>query len=203
MQPDALSLTSVQLRAAGNGDREALESLLSRYLPRVRRIVAARVGRHWRELALAEDLVQETLLDAYRAVEGGEIVSEAAFCSWLARCVQNRALDELRRGRAEKRGGGAVQRFTDLETSCLSASVFDGGTATPSECLSAQETEERLERLLAGLDARYREVLSLRCYCGMSHREIAEAMELPSENTANALFLRARKALQRQWESGA
>ena len=68
---------------------------------------------------------------------------------------------------------------------------------------AAQETEERLERLLAGLDARYREVLSLRCYCGMSHREIAEAMELPSENTANALFLRARKALQRQWESGA
>ncbi len=147
--------------------------------------------------------MQETLLDAYRAVEGGEIVSEAAFCSWLARCVQNRAHDELRRGRAEKRGGGTVQRFTDLERSCLSLSVLDAGSVTPSECLSTRETEERLERLLAGLDARYREVLCLRCYCGMSHREIAEAMALPSENTANALFLRARKALRHLWEGGA
>ena len=30
----------------------------------------------------------------------------------------------------------------------------------------------------------------------MSYREIAERLELPSENTANVLFLRARKKLE-------
>ena len=42
----------------------------------------------------------------------------------------------------------------------------------------------------------YREVISLRAYCGMSYREIAESMGLPSENTANVVFLRARSELR-------
>ncbi len=60
----------------------------------------------------------------------------------------------------------------------------------------ANETEEQLEAALRGLGSRYREVISLRVYCGMSYREIAAAMELPSENTANVLFIRARTELR-------
>ncbi len=44
----------------------------------------------------------------------------------------------------------------------------------------------------------YREVICLRAYCGMSYREIAKAMGLPSENTANVLFLRARAELRKR-----
>jgi DNA-directed RNA polymerase specialized sigma24 family protein len=47
------------------------------------------------------------------------------------------------------------------------------------------------------LSPRYREVIALRVHGEMSYREIAAAMDLPSDNTANALFLRARQKLTR------
>jgi len=46
------------LRSARSGDREALDSLFKRYLPRVRQIVAIRTGQRLRELEDLEDLVQ-------------------------------------------------------------------------------------------------------------------------------------------------
>ena len=190
--------TVVQVRAAQDGDRDAMDQLFRRYLPRVSRIVAARMGRGWRELNLDEDIVQETFLDAFTALRDGKITDEAAFCSWLARCVQNNVQDELRRGRADKRGGGDVRRFADLATTWLAESMLEGDGATPSQFATARETEERLEQVLLTIDPRYREVICLRAYCRMPYKEIAASMGLPSENTANVLFQRARAELQKR-----
>ena len=57
MTAEDFSLTTAQVRVAQDGDRAALEDLFRRYLPRVARIVAARMGRGWRELGLDVDLV--------------------------------------------------------------------------------------------------------------------------------------------------
>lgn len=197
MTAEDFSLTALQVRAAQAGDREAMEELFSRYLPRVARIVGARMGCDWRELALADDLVQETFLDAYTALQAGKILDEAGFCAWLSRCIQTNLQDQLRRGRAEKRGRGKVARFADLAESWLSESMLVDGGATPSQHAGAGETEERLERALLDLHPRYREVICLRAYCGMTYAEIAERMGLSGDNAANVLFLRARKGLQR------
>ena len=196
MTAEDFSLTSAQVRAAQDGDREALEELFRRYLPRVTRIVAARMGRGWRELGLDDDIVQETFLDAFAALSSGKIQDEAAFCAWLARCAENNIRDQVRHGRSDKRGGGAVHRFADLGESCLGESMLGGDDPTPSQHATANETEAALEQALLGLDPRYREVICLRAYCGMSYREIAETMGIPSENTANALFFRARAELR-------
>lgn len=195
---DDLSLTTAEIRAARGGDRTAIDNLLSRYMPRVQRIVAARMGRGWRELALAEDLVQETILEAFTALSEGQIRDDGSFCSWIARCAQNRVLSELRHGRARKRGAGGVARFADLGESFLATTVFADGSPSASQHASCEETETLIERELAEIDPRYREVICLRAYCGMSHAAVAKEMGLPSENTANALFLRARKALEQR-----
>jgi RNA polymerase sigma factor (sigma-70 family) len=195
---DDFSLTRIQVRAAQEGDEAAMEELFRRYLPRVTRIVAARLGRGWRELALEDDVVQETFLDAFTALRDSRIADEAAFCSWIARCVENNIQDQLRRGQAERRGGGKVDRFADFAESYLSESMLDGGHATPSQYATARETEARLERSLYRIDPRYREVICLRVYCGMQFADIATAMGLRNENTANVMFLRAREELQRR-----
>lgn len=198
MAKEDFSLTAAQVRAAQEGDKEAVEQLFERYLPRVSRIVAARMGHSWREVGLDDDIVQETFVDALAAIRKGQIQNEAAFCSWLARAVQNNLADEARRGRADKRGGDQVARFADLSRSFLSESMVEGDGDTPSQHATARETEAKLEAVLLTIDPRYREVICLRAYCQMPYSEIAESMGLPSENTANVLFLRARAELQKR-----
>ena len=50
------------LERARAGDRQALETLTARYLPRLRRWASGRLPRWARDLADTEDLVQETVL---------------------------------------------------------------------------------------------------------------------------------------------
>jgi len=190
-----LELTQRELRSARDGDRDALESLFARYLPRVRGMVAARMGRSLRQFVEVEDIVQETLRDAVLGIDRIDQGSEGLFVHWLARCVENNVRDVLRRGLAAKRGGGRELPLGSLDQS-LSESVFAGRDFTASQIVRGQELEERVEAGLLLLGERYREVISLRLRGGLSFREIAEVMELPSENTANVLFLRARSRLR-------
>ena len=66
-----------------------------------------------------------------------------------------------------------------------------------SKAARDHEDEERVEAAMLQLSPRHREVIALRVHGEMSHREIAAAMDLPSDNTAHALFLRARHKLTR------
>lgn len=63
----ALVATTQLLRLAKEGDRAALESLMARYLPRLRAWASGRLPMRARSLLDTADLVQETLL---RTVEG-------------------------------------------------------------------------------------------------------------------------------------
>ena len=194
---DDLSLTTQQVRAAQDGDGLALNELLRRYLPRVRRIVASRMGKPRSEFVDHDDVVQETFTDVITSIQTFEPRSEGAFCNWLASCVVNNIRDLARRGNAIKRGRGEVQNFADLGETYLTDSLFEGREPTPSAVARKSETEEALERAMLSLSDRYREAINLRVYCQMSYREMAEVMGLPSENTANVLFLRAREKLSK------
>jgi RNA polymerase sigma factor (sigma-70 family) len=198
VSPDDFSLTTMQVRAAQDGDHEAMNELFRRYLPRVTRIVASRLGCRWKEVDIEDDVVQETFLDAFAALRDGQIVDDAAFCGWIARCVQNNVMDQARRSHADKRGGGNVARFADLAESYLANSMLEDDQGTPSQHAIAGETEERLERSLMRINPRYREVITLRAYCRMPFTDIAEAMGLRTPNTAIVMFRRAREELRRR-----
>jgi RNA polymerase sigma-70 factor, ECF subfamily len=190
------SLTRDQVRAAQSGDEAALDNLFQRYLPRVTRLVAARLGEQWGELANEDDLIQESFVDALKALRGGKLTTDGDFCNWMAKCVQNNIRDQFRRAHAGKRDRNRERRREVMGESFLTESILDADSPSPSQVALGHETEGRLEEALRGLSPVYREVISLRAYCGMSHREIAKTMGLPSENTANALFLRARAELR-------
>jgi RNA polymerase sigma factor (sigma-70 family) len=190
-----LNVTLGEIRAAQGGDGDALERLFARYLPRVRAMVAARLGRLQRDCGDLEDLVQETFRDAVVALHHLDHDSEGMFVAWLARCIENNIADHARAGRALKRGGGRVRPFAAMQTS-LSESLFAGRDDPASQVARGHEAEERIECALLTLGARYREVIALRVHGELSYREIAATMGLPSENTANVLFLRARARLQ-------
>ena len=181
--PSRAAQTERQLRPVG-----ALSSLL----------VAARLGEQWAELANQDDLVQESFVDALHALRGGKLTSDGDFCNWMAKCVQNNIRDQFRRAHAARRDRDRERRPTEPGQTFLTETILDADAPTPSQCAQANETEGRLAEALAGLGSVYREVIALRAYCGMSYREIAATMGLPSENTANVLFLRARAELRKR-----
>lgn len=187
------SVTMLEIRAAQDGDAQALDNLLTRYLPRLRAMVATRLGKLQRDLGDIDDVVQETLRDV--VVDLHQIKeSEGLFVHWLARCVENNVRDHMRRGQALKRGAGRVLPFGALFA--LSEALVEGNEDRPSVVAQGKEAEERIERAILTLGDRYREVIALRVHGELSFQEIAKAMELASENTANVLFLRARARLR-------
>ncbi|MBI4606734.1 MAG: sigma-70 family RNA polymerase sigma factor [Planctomycetes bacterium] len=184
------------VRAAQGGDSAALERLFARCLPRVRQIVALRMGRRLREMLEIEDLVQEVLLKVLKGLERFEQRSEGGFSNWLAKLVECEVIDQRRRGERRKRGGGRVRRFTDLDSSVLVSSIMAGREPTPSALARAEELTEKLEEALFLLAEHQREVIVLRAVCGLSYAEVAAELGIGEEGAARLAFFRALKKLK-------
>lgn len=183
--------------AAKTGDRAAAEELFARLLPRVRKSVALRMGCRERELWDREDLVQETLLDAFRALEDFEHEKEGALCHWLATLVQNNLTDHQRRRTARKRDAARIDPGASRNAHVLSDSVFGVDRVTPRDHLEAAELERRLEEAMLALGERERRVIELRKLCDLSFEEIAKELGLGTASSARSLFSRAMAELSK------
>ena len=181
--------------AAQSGSAVALEELLQRYYPRVSQIVALRLGAGARRFADLEDVVQESLLDAFKGLGKFEARSEGSFRNWIAGVVENNIRDQARKGLAQKRGAGKVVLRAALGSTSLSESLFPDRGATPSELAAAREFEERLDEAVTRLEPRFRKVIELRRLCEMSYDEIADTMSLGGAASARSLFARAMSRL--------
>jgi len=178
--------TQALIRGVQTGDRDAAEALFQRYLPRVGRMVALALGVPRHQLpADAEDVVQDAILRALRALPTFEVRSSAAFAAWLARIVEN-CVSNHRRDRAGPKARALWQRYGDLD---LSESFFPGHGDSPSRLVAGAEADARIEQTLLGLAGLYRRALSLRFVGGLSHAEIAQELGRTESN--------ARKIVQR------
>src|SRR4051812_23968454 len=86
--PDPASQTELEssldlLARARAGDRQALDVLMARYLPRLRRWASGRLPRWARDLADTQDLVQDTLLQTFKRIETFEARHEGALQAYL------------------------------------------------------------------------------------------------------------------------
>jgi len=77
------------------------------------------------------------------------------FRSWLLKCLQNLVINECRRDRAQKRGGGAVELSLDLEAA--ERRYLDAGSSLGAEQLYDQQWARTvLERAYDKLQTTYR-----------------------------------------------
>lgn len=191
--------TTVRLvLAAQKGNSTAFEDLFQRYLPRVRRIVALRMGTRLRQFLDMEDIVQESLLKVFQSIGRFDHTTEGSFRNWLARCVECEVIDSARKQEAQKRGGGRVRRFGDVgpEMTMLHVPISTG--PTPSGVVQAKELEEKIDEALVEMRERSRELIILRQICEMSYDEIAEAMGFRTEGAARRAVARALKDLEKR-----
>lgn len=173
------------LERAQAGDHDALETLLDRYRPRLQRWARGRLPPWARDLADTHDLVQETLIQAFKKVDGFEIRGDGAFQAWLRQILLNRIRQEIRR---------ASRRPAADE---LDSRIEDEGT-TPLEAAVGTEAVERYEQALARLKPSDREVIIARVELGQNNDEIAEAFQKPSANAARMAVERALFRLARE-----
>ncbi|WP_193509816.1 sigma-70 family RNA polymerase sigma factor [Cryobacterium sp. BB736] len=136
---------------------------------------------------LAEDIVQETLLRAWRRPKVLD-QSESSARAWLFTVARNLVIDNYRSARARNELGAAE---------LPERAVDDGVDAALDRWLVADA--------LAGLSEEHRAVVVLSYYRGQSIAQIADALELPQGTVKSRLHyaLRAlRLALQERGVTG-
>ena len=94
-----LEASIVLLRRAQEGDPGALDVLLTRYRPRLKRWAHRRLPSWARGLSDTDDLIQDTLVKAIRNLRDFVAVGEHGFQNYLRSAVANAIRDEIRMAR--------------------------------------------------------------------------------------------------------
>lgn len=174
---DAESSLDLLARAKA-GERAALEVLMARYLPRLRRWASGRLPRWARDMADTEDLVQDSMLQTFKRIDKFEMRHEGALQAYLRQAVVNRIRDEYRRA-GRKPGMDAID------------SQRPGVEASPLEMAIGGEALDRYERALARLRPEDRAAIVARIEMDCTNDELADVLAKPSANAARMAVERA------------
>jgi RNA polymerase sigma-70 factor (ECF subfamily) len=149
---------------------------------------AYRLTRNARD---AEDLVQDSLLRAYRFWDSFQQDSNCK--AWLLRIVTNTFINEYqRKKRSREVLDAATAEQTATDGVLVQATAND--KQSPQQVLLQQSVSDDVQRALDSLPDDFRTAVILCDMQGLSYKEIAEIMECPVGTVMSRLF-RGRKLL--------
>lgn len=150
------------VRASQRGDRDAFGILVARYAPFIFSVAARMLGPN----ADAEDVAQETLVAAYKALPGFQL--DAKFSTWLYRIAANKCKDSLRARR------GDTISIEQTGASDEDAAAWEpADDETPHWELEQSELAGELDRSIQALPPIYRESFVLRHLEGLDYGEMS------------------------------
>lgn len=162
-------------RDAMQGESSARRSLLGGYRPLLR-LVAARHARKVVNCRFDEsDVVQVTLIEAFRGFEGFRGDSRKELTAWLERILE-RSLVRMWRKHATTRRDYRREVATDSRTSGLSFVWGADDLQDPAQSLIRGEMAVLLAQALEQLPEDYRVVLESRFIDGRRIRDVAEQL---------------------------
>ena len=141
-----------------------------------------------RNKADAEDLVQDTLLRAYRAIERFDGRYPRA---WLLTIMRNAQVNRVRRKRPEL-------MYDPDETMARVADESSDGADAESQLMD-QTLDAPIEAALAALPDKFRTVVELVDINQLSYREAADALDIPVGTVMSRLH-RARRNIRTHLE---
>jgi RNA polymerase sigma-70 factor, ECF subfamily len=172
------------LQAAREGDRGALDQLLTLHQARVYRFGL----KMCRDPEDAKDVLQDTLLAVARNVK--DFRGASSVSTWLYTIARSFCIKRRRRSKFAPE----QEESLDLGPEGQAAHLADPGRPA-DDSLAGRQIEAALEEAIAGLDPMYREVLVLRDVEGLSAPEVGEIMGLSVEAVKSRLH-RARLAVR-------
>lgn len=168
----------------GEGDRRALDELVPLLYADLKHVARGRLAREGERPFDTTGLVHEAYIRLVNA-SAMTIESHAHFLSIAARAMRRILIEEARRRRASKRGGGL--RPVTLNTDIHGLPARDDRLLDLDAAL----------RSLAKLNGRQAEVVELRVFGGLSVEETATALEI-SPATVKRDWVSARAWLNRE-----
>ena len=187
------------VKACQEGDPAAFNLLVWRWERPLYNFVYKYVG----DATLAEDLVQDTFLKVLKSIS--RYTYQGSLSTWLYRIAINLCKDHLKRKRLPMVSMHDYYTTGSGERVYVQDRVRDE-TARTDESLKAEEREELVRRLLAGLPEEERIVILLKEYQELTFREIAEVLDVPDGTVKSRLYpgLRSmRESLERTGITGA
>ncbi len=172
------------VRSAQRGDRAAFEELVRR----TSRLVFARIYLETGDTHHAEDLLQETMLTAFRSLD--QLEEPGKFRAWLMRIAQNAVIDAARRASRQKRAPESEAKPAGLR-------LVSATSPTPEEQAEREEMRQKVLAILRSLPEEYRLPLTLRYLAGADYETIEMQMGL-SNGALRGLLHRGIKMMRAQ-----
>ena len=152
----------------------AYEEFCQRFRTTIRRIAL----RILKDEATADDAVQETLLNVFRAI--GRFRGEARISTWLNRITINVCLEILRRNK--KRKEESFEEIQDVLVDSLRHKE------NPFDLLYRKELAKRLQQSLAQVSAKQSQIVRMHDWDGLTIGEIATLLDISEGTVKSRLF---------------
>jgi RNA polymerase sigma-70 factor (ECF subfamily) len=166
------TLTDQELvRSYMNGDSNAMNFLVERYKDKIFTSIYLLV----KDKYLAEDIFQDVFIRIIDTLKGGRYTDEGKFLPWAMRIAHNMCVDHFRK----------VKRSPSIKTSDDHDifEVLNFSEAGADQKIMANQSHDKIRRMVDLLPEDQREVIILRNYADLSFKEIAELTNC-SINTA-------------------
>jgi RNA polymerase sigma factor (sigma-70 family) len=155
-----------------NGEQSCFEKLIQRHKNKV----FAYISLYIRDLALAEDIFQDTFLKVIQSVKAGKYADNGKFVSWVMRIAHNLIIDHFRR----------IKQINTISNDNYESDLFNSKAFAEDNIeddMIKRQIQKDVRKMIGQLPDDQREVVILRHYAGLSFKEIAEITDV-SINTA-------------------
>ncbi len=172
------------IRKVLEGDNTAYEFLQKKY----KNLIYSLVKKMIKNDSDVEDLVQETFIKAYKALD--KFKFNYSFSAWIYRIASNNTIDFLRKRRFDTFsidkpiGNAEDENYFEIEDNSYS----------PDADLISEQKADIITAAINTLPENYREIILLRHEEELDYKAIAEQLDLPL-GTVKAHLFRARKLL--------
>ena len=182
---------------ARNGDSQALGELMAYYRDYLLNVANATMGNRLNGKVSASDLVQESLVNVNRNINGFRGDSPLEFKVWIRRIITNQVTDAQRKHLVSQRRN--ANREVRMNDSQLRVPPIHDRNPTPGAQSAFKEKVAMLETVLGSLPERYAKVITMRTWENHTFEEIGEVLELSADG-ARKLWYRAVVRLQKAIE---
>jgi RNA polymerase sigma factor (sigma-70 family) len=173
--------TTELVERARTGDRSAVNGLISRALPALKKFARGRIPAYGRGDADTEDVVQEAILNTLRRIKTFEYRDVGSLQAFLREVVVNRIRDIVRKVGRHGVAAEIPEHLPLNEPSPLEAAILSQRTARFTDAMT------RLRRA-------DRELIVWRVELGYSYGEISERLGAASPDAAR---MRVKRAIER------
>ncbi len=185
-QPSAPVSEDELVRGARQGDLKAYDELVKRYQERIYATLYHMTSNH----EDANDLAQESFIKAFQALKSFK--GGSSFYTWLYRIAVNKTINFLKQRKNRTHMSLNNLDFNAEHDPDLVALISE---QTPRRAAGLTELQEKLNEALMKLSESHRLVVVMHDVQGLSHEEIAEAMDCNVGTVRSRLFY-ARQQLQ-------